>query len=61
MRQGRDALFDLVRLHQVEVAAGVFNHQGVRVGFISFALEAVVIKKSQVDPAAGFPLPTIPA
>ena len=47
-----ETVFALVRLHQVKVAAGVFNHKGVRVGFISFALEGVVIKKAQVDPVA---------
>ena len=46
--------FALVRLDEIKIAAGVFNYESVRVGFMEFALEGVVIKKAKIDTAASF-------
>src|SRR5712692_7666460 len=43
----------LMRLHQIQVAAGVFDDEGVRVGGVGGTVERSVVEVPEVYPATG--------
>jgi hypothetical protein len=53
-RPGRVSELVVSALNQIEIAAGVFNHQSIPIGLIVFQSEVAVIEKAEIHPATCF-------